>query len=72
MKMKLEEEISRFNKLQSVIGGKVKISDEIVKEIDIRKYAKHLLREGSPTEKRELPSNLRSRMIYKNKELLLS
>jgi len=45
--------------------------DEIVKETDIRKYAKHLLREGSPTEKRELLANLRSRMIYKNKELTL-
>jgi hypothetical protein len=72
MKMKLEEDISRFNRLQSVIGGKAKISDEAVKETDIRKYAKHLLREGSATEKRELLANLRSRLIYKNKELALA
>ena len=72
MKMKLEEEIGRFNKLQSVIGGKAKISDEVVKETDIRKYAKHLLREGNPTEKRELLSNLKSRLIYKDKCITLA
>ncbi len=72
MKMKLEEEIGRFNRLQVVIGGKAKISDEAVKETDIRKYAKHLLREGSATEKRELLANLRSRLIYKDKELTLA
>ena len=72
MKMKLEEDISRFNRLQTVIGGKAKISDEVVQETDIRKYAKHLLREGSATEKRGLLSNLRSRLIYKNKELALA
>ncbi|MGC9968437.1 MAG: recombinase family protein [Minisyncoccia bacterium] len=72
MKMKLEEEIGRFNKLQSVVGGKARIDNEVVKETDIRKYAKYLLREGSATEKRELLSNLRSRLIYKNKELTLA
>lgn len=71
MKMKLEEEIRRFNKLQSVVGGKAKISNEAVRETDIRTYAKYLLREGSATEKRELLSNLRSRLSYKNKELTL-
>jgi site-specific DNA recombinase len=72
MKMKLEEEIKRFNKLQSVVGGKAKIEDEVVKETDIRKYAKYLLREGSVVEKRELLANLRSRLIYKNKEITLA
>ncbi len=71
MKMKLEEDIKRFNKLQVVIGGKDKISDNVAQETDVRKYAKHLLREGSASEKRELLSNLRSRLIYKNKELTL-
>lgn len=72
MKIKLEDEIQRFNRLQTVIGGKTKIGDEVVKETDIRKYAKHLLREGSAIEKRELLANLRSRLIYKNKELTLA
>lgn len=72
MKMKLEEDINRFNRLQSVIGGMAKISEEAVKETDIRKYAKHLLREGSVIEKRELLANLRSRLIYKDKVLSLA
>lgn len=69
MKMKLEEEIRRFNKLQSLTSGsKSDISD---KEVNIRSYAKYLLQEGSISEKRELMANLRSRILYKDKELSL-
>ncbi|MBF05294.1 hypothetical protein CL644_01150 [bacterium] len=69
MKMKLEEEIKRFNKLQALTSGsKNDISD---KEVNIRSYAKYLLQEGSISEKRELMANLRSRILYKDKELSL-
>ena len=46
-----------------------RILDE--EEVNIRIYAKYLLKEGSVTEKRELLSNLRSRLIYKDKTLAL-
>lgn len=69
MKMKLEEEIRRFNKLQALTSGyKADISD---KEVNIRSYAKYLLKEGSISEKRELMANLRSRILYQDKELSL-
>ena len=69
MKMKLEEEIKRFNKLQALTSGsKTDISD---KEVNIRSYAKYLLQEGSISEKRELMANLRSRILYRDKELSL-
>ena len=42
-----------------------------VKEIDIRNYAKYILKEGSVSEKRELLGNLRSRIVYKDKTLTL-
>ncbi|MBU1149121.1 zinc ribbon domain-containing protein [Patescibacteria group bacterium] len=71
MKYKLEDEIKRFNKFQKVLlGSKAdNLPSEI--EINIRKYAKYLLKQGSVTEKRELLGNLRSRLTYKDKIITL-
>lgn len=70
MRQKLEEEIARFNIFQrSVLGSTDKIGNR--KETDIRNYAKYILKEGAVGEKRELLANLRSRIIYKDKELTL-
>lgn len=71
MRYKLEEEIKRFHKFQHVVlkdNTKKILNDE---EVNIRIYAKYLLKEGSATEKRELLSNLRSRLIYKDKSIAL-
>lgn len=55
-----------------MVGEKAKIASAALNEIDVRGYAKYLLREGSTTEKRELLANLRSRLICKNKTLTLT
>ncbi|MAQ77228.1 hypothetical protein CL684_01770 [Candidatus Campbellbacteria bacterium] len=70
MKKHLEEEVKRFNKFQKSVFG-VKESLKTDHDMDMRNYAKYLLREGSKTEKRELLSNLKSRIIYEDKELRL-
>lgn len=71
MRMKLEEEIKRFNRLQRLaIKGKPKMQiDE--NEIATREYAKYVLKEGGVTEKRELLGHLRSRLLLKNKKITL-
>lgn len=70
MRQKLEDEIARFNIFQrSVLGATEKIQNN--KDTDIRNYAKYILKEGSVTEKRELLANLRSRIVYKDKDLTL-
>ena len=70
MRQKLEEEISRFNIFQrSVLGSTDKVKNR--EDMDIRNYAKYILKEGSTSEKRELLGNLRSRIIYKDKTLRL-
>jgi hypothetical protein len=70
MRQKLEDEIARFNIFQrSVLGATDKIQNN--NETDIRNYAKYILKEGTVTEKRELLANLRSRIVYKDKELTL-
>jgi DNA invertase Pin-like site-specific DNA recombinase len=71
MRYKLEEEIKRFNKFQSVVFKKEMMEDPEAIEVNIRTYAKYLLKEGSISEKRELLANLRSRLIYKHKKITL-
>jgi hypothetical protein len=69
VKTKLEQEISRFNKFRiGVLGHKKEINTT---EIDIRNYAKYLLKEGTITEKRELLSFLKSKLLLKDKKILL-
>lgn len=69
IKTKLRSEIERMKKFQKALGGN---SEKIeVKDIDIRNYAKHLLREGTIFEKRELLSCFRNQMLLKDREILL-
>jgi len=70
MRKKLEDEIARFNIFQrSVLGSTDKVKNR--DDMDIRNYAKYILKEGAVSEKRELLGNLRSRIIYKDKTLTL-
>lgn len=70
MRQKLEDEIARFNIFQrSVLGTTEKIKNN--QDTDIRNFAKYILKEGTVGEKRELLANLRSRIIYKDKQLTL-
>lgn len=70
MRQRLEDEIARFNIFQrSVLGTTEKAKD--TRDADIRNYAKYILKEGSVGEKRELLANLRSRIEYRDKKLLL-
>ena len=70
MRAKLESEIRRFNKLQKIVN---KNNNQRLEEneVNVREYAKYLLKEGSTTEKRELLANLRSRLLYKDKKITL-
>lgn len=71
MKERIKTEIQAHNEFQeSVLGRAVKEKVKI-KDIDIRNYAKHILRKRPVYEKRELLSNLRSRLVLKDKKLSL-
>ena len=69
MGQKLEDEIRRFNKLQKIVNGKS--GEGLVEEddVNIRQYAKYLLKDGSTSDKRELLANLRSRLNYNHKKI---
>ena len=67
MQGQFKEEVERYYKFSKRVLG-IKSQDfEKQKEIDIRNYAKYLLKEGTILEKRELLSNLKSRLIMRNK-----
>jgi site-specific DNA recombinase len=71
MKDKIKAEIESHNEFQeSVLGKEVKEKIKI-KEIDIRNYAKHILRKRPMHEKRELLKHLRSKLVLKDKQLSL-
>lgn len=69
MKDRIKEEIEQYHKFQA--GGLGRSQKDLIKikDIDIRNYAKHILRERSIYEKRELLSHLRSRLVLKEKRL---
>jgi len=68
MKQKIRDEIERHRKFQSAfLGEKPKTTKTT--DIDIRNYAKYVLREGSIIEKRELLSCLKSRMRLEGKRV---
>jgi hypothetical protein len=60
------EDIKKFNYM--VLGSKEKI---VVADVDIRNYAKYILRDGSTLEKRELLGCFKSQILLNNKEILL-
>ncbi len=65
IKEKMKAEVERIKKFQRVIlGTKEKIE---VKDIDIRNYAKYVLREAPDFEKRELLGCLKSKILLANK-----
>jgi len=69
MKDKIRAEIQAHNEFQeSVLGRAVKEKVKI-KDIDIRNYAKHILRKRSMYEKREVLRHLRSKLVLKEKKL---
>ncbi len=70
IKEKIKAEVERFKKFQqSVLNTKIKIQ---VADVDIRNYAKYLLREGADVEKRELLGCLKSKLLLAEKKIVLA
>lgn len=67
---KFEEEVVRLTKFQRNFFGDIAMKTK--KNIDLRSYAKYLLKEGSVIEKRELLACIKSKLILTQKVLILS
>jgi site-specific DNA recombinase len=69
VKEKIKADVEKFSKLQKfLLGTKEKID---IPSIDVRGYAKYVLKEGSDIEKRELLSCLKSKILLNNKVISL-
>lgn len=72
MKAKLEEEIKRAKFLQStVLGIETKTPDPDIEQVDVKTYAKHIIKHGSIVDKRELLGCLKSKLLLSHKILTL-
>jgi site-specific DNA recombinase len=71
MKDRIRAEIQAHNEFQESVLGKAIKEKVKIKDIDIRNYAKHILRKRPIYEKRELLSHLRSKLVLKEKSLSL-
>ena len=69
MRQKFEAEVERMRKFQMSFAGASGVEPD--KGIDLRGYAKYLLKEGSVTEKRELLLCIKSRLVLSQKMLKL-
>ncbi|MFZ2975669.1 MAG: hypothetical protein WA055_03540, partial [Candidatus Moraniibacteriota bacterium] len=73
IKKQFEEEVERYAKFRQIVlqinGKENEISKE--KKVDLRSYAKYILKQGNITEKREILACTKSRLIFKNKQLIL-
>lgn len=72
IRQKFEEEMARVNRFQSSILGTTTRHASEQFDVDIRNYAKYLLREGTMIERRELLKKLRSNLLYNNKTISLT
>ena len=68
---RFEKELERYNRFRRVVLGFGKDEKLPEEKIDIKTYAKYLLREGSIVEKRELLGCLKSKLVIKNKVVYL-
>lgn len=71
MKEKIKEEIERHKRFESGLLG-VKSTTVKIADIDIRNYAKYILRDGTIAEKRELLTCLRSKITMAEKQIRIS
>lgn len=69
MRMKLEEEVTRYQKFTTGVFGQD--TAPAMLGVDVRRYAKYILREGTKDEKHELLSCLKSKLILKDGKIRL-
>jgi DNA invertase Pin-like site-specific DNA recombinase len=68
VKSKVEQEMSRLNRFKAMLGEKERKSNI---NVNSRDYAKYLLKEGMLIEKRELLYLLKSKLILKDRKIVL-
>ena len=71
IKQKFQDEIARYNKFRKIALGKSREYNTEPEIFDAKSYSVYILTEGAITEKRELLSNLKSKLMLKNRVISL-
>jgi len=71
MRDKVEKEVERYHKFRMGVLGLNDTEQEKQKQIDMKNYAKYILREGEVAEKRELLMSLKSKLLLEDGVLKL-
>lgn len=71
LKKKLEEEVARYALFQTGVLGVDLNQSKKHKDISIKTFAKHMLRHGTMLQKREVLSCIKSRVLLKDKKLMI-
>ena len=69
MKHIIDAEVARYNKMRTSLLG-IKENDK-ADDINAREYAKYVLKSGTMHEKRELLSNLKNKIVLKDRRISL-
>jgi len=64
----IKNEIERYNKFRTIVLGNQKEKTSVT-DLDIRNYAKYILKEGTMLEKREMLLNLKTQLILSRKTI---
>lgn len=65
------QEMDRFNSFRNKVLGLSEDQEEKQNKIDVRAYAKYLLKEGTIEEKRELMQSFKSKLVMIHKKIVL-
>jgi len=65
----LKEDIERHQKFQALLGAEIQKIQ--LQDIDLKNYAKHMLKTGTTSEKRQILSHLKDRLILKDRMITL-
>ena len=73
VKKQFEEEVERYKRFRNMVLKISNKEDEISKEaeIDLRTYAKYILKKGKMIEKREILACTKSKLVFLNKQIIL-
>jgi hypothetical protein len=71
LKQKLEKEVARYSLFLTGVLGQQLLQSKKHLDINIKTFAKHLLTHGLLIEKREILSCIKSKILLKDKKLLV-
>lgn len=72
IKQQIEQKLESYNKFRHLVLGQSQQEQLQQKNLDLKNYTKYILTDGSLLEKRELMACLKSKLVLKDKQIIVS